>query len=305
MSNNNALTLNLPLGITITIIAYLFFATGGAFVKALNNNIPTIQIVFVQNMVSLFCLLPFLFVKGAHNFRTKYFPLHLVRDIAVLLNYLFYFIAIKHVNLIDATVLIYTSPFFIPLIILLLMKEKVNNNVWWTIIIGFIGIALILKPGPRIINPYSIYGILSGVAGAISLVSIRMLNRKQEHLFRTSFYGFFVGASLTAGFAIFYWTMPTTAQWLLLLGVGFTIGIGQILLIIAYRYGTASFLSPLCYSNIVFTFIISWLIFHIVPGWLSFFGTLLIIFGGSLSLIFRLKRKKLKKVFTVPPKNKI
>ena len=77
---------NLIYGIILTVIAYFCFSITSACVKALNNNIPTIEIIFMQNVISIICLAPFFFKKGAHSLKTKFYWIHLVRDISVLLN---------------------------------------------------------------------------------------------------------------------------------------------------------------------------------------------------------------------------
>ena len=294
----------LYLGIVITIFAYLFLSIASAFVKSLNGHIPTMQIIFFQNLLSFLCISPFFLTKGKQLIKTHRINIHLVRDISSVLSYILYFFAIKYLNLIDATVLNYTSPFYIPFIWRIWMKEKVDHNVWWTIIIGFIGIALILKPGQNIINVYSIIGILAGIMSAISLVSLRILNTKCELLFCSLFYMFLVGTLISLPFVILYWQTPDLIQWFKIIAVGISIGISQILLTIAYRHGTASFLSPLSYSMVIFTIFISWACFYKAPNWLTILGIFLIIFGGTLSFILKRKPKKIWKLFVHSNKKK-
>ena len=49
---------NLPLGIGICLTAYLFFVTVSSIVWVFQGHFPTVQILFIQNLVSWLCILP-------------------------------------------------------------------------------------------------------------------------------------------------------------------------------------------------------------------------------------------------------
>jgi drug/metabolite transporter (DMT)-like permease len=180
------------------------------------------------------------------------------------------------------------------------MHDKIEKDVWWTIILGFIGIAFILKPSELIFHSGALLGIAAGVFSAFSLVSIRILNQKQASLSRTLLYYFIVATIITFPLAIATWKSPTLLDCLCLIIIGASTIIGQILLTIAYRHGTASFLSPLSYSIVIFILLISWIIFKQKPETLSFIGTALIVFGGTFSFVLRKRPKTFLKLFEHP-----
>ena len=288
--------LNLLIGILVTITAYFFFSISSACVRPL-KNIPTIEIVFFQMFIPLLCLIPLIAINGLHKLKTKIFHIHLIRDVTGLIYFFFYFLAIKQIDLIDATVLAYTSPFYIPIICRIWIKEKMQKEVWVAVFMGFIGILLILKPGTEIFHLGSLIGISSGIMSALALTTISALNKKEERLLSTLFYFFLLSSLFSFPLVIFYWKTPTFLEFLFLLGVGITNFLAQMLLTKAYKYGTASFLSPLSYSIIIFTSLISWLFFKLPPGWISFVGIILIIFGGSLTFILKKEPKTVLEVF--------
>lgn len=94
-------------------------------------------------------------------------------------------------------------------------------------------------------------------------------------------------------------------QWIFLISIGILLAIGQLLLTTAYMHGTASFLSPISYSMIIFTGLISWMFFKQMPGWLSFIGTVLIVIGGTISYIIKVKPEKFIEIFEHPPEEQI
>ncbi len=291
---------NLLLGIIITIIAYFCFAIGSSCVKAIGSNFPTFEIVFFQNLTSLICIIPYCMKKNTLNFKFHFMKYHLARDLGGTASYIFYFSAIKYGNLVDATVLTYSAPFFTPIIWSIWSHEKMEKDIWWTIVLGFIGIAFILQPTANIIHSGSSIGILAGIASAFSLVANRKLNLNHASLSRTLFYFFLLGTIITLPLAIITWKGPTGIELILMICVGIATVVGQIFLTIAYRHGTASFLSPLCYSIVVFIVFISWIFFDDAPGILTLIGTGLIVVGGTLTFIIRKKPKTISKLFERP-----
>lgn len=295
----------LGLGITIALFAYIFFVTGSSLVWSFKRVFPIIQIIFMLNIISLFCILPVALRKGVQRLKTKFLPIHLLRDIAGVTSYYLYFIAIRYLNLTDATTLNYIAPFFVPIIWWIWMREKIDRQVWWSIIVGFIGVAVILNPSKQIFQEGFVFGVFGGLLSAVGFTAIRVLNLKREPMSRTLFYFFLCGTLFSGPFAWVYWMDPTTLEWVKMLGIGLTTVIAQMLLTVAYRYGTASFLSPLGYSSVIYAGVSSWLIFGIPPGVRSIIGILLIIIGGTLTYIFKKKPEKIRETFQVPdPKEK-
>lgn len=292
-------------GITISLIAYLFFVCASSLVWNFQGKFPTIQIIFIQNCISLLCILPIALRKGPGRLKTDHFSTHLMRDVLGVLSYYLYFLAIRFLNLVDATTLNYTAPFFVPFVWWLWMKEKISLHVWWSIIIGFIGVAVILNPSRQIFQIGFLFGLFAGIASAIALSALRLLNLKREPMSRSLFYYFLIGSILSAPFAWVYWEPPTSSEWLEAVGIGVSTAVGQILLTIAYRYGTASYLSPLGYMTVVYAGISSWFIFDRPFGFRTFIGTILIIMGGTITYVLKKKPESLAETFEIPqPKEK-
>lgn len=294
----------LSLGIAISLIAYLFLSIAAVFVWGFKGRFPTIQIIFVQNVMSFFCVLPLSLRHGWEALKTQELPTHLIRDFFGVLSYYLYFMAIRYLNLVDAATLNYSVPFFVPFVWWIWMREKVERQVWWSIIIGFIGVAIILNPTKSIFQFGFVFGIFAGITSAIALVAVRVLSTKREPMSRILFYYFSIGAMISFPFAWVSWVPPSGYEWFSVTAIGVFTAIGQILLTIAYRYGTAAFLSPLCYSAVIYNGIASYYLSKTTLGWRSYVGTALIILGGTLTYLWRRKAHSMKDVFKSPDKKK-
>ena len=293
----------LKLGIGITLVAYLFFAFASSLVWQFKGRFPTIQIIFIQNIVSLICISPIALRKGVGRLATKELPLHLLRDFFGVGSFFLYFLAIRYLNLVDAATLNYSAPFFVPFVWRIWKNEKIDSHIWWSIIVGFIGVAIMLNPSRQIFQLGFVYGLFAGISSSIALVAVRVLNLKKEPMSRTLFYYFSFGSLISLPFAWAVWVRPVGMEWVLASGIGVTTAIGQILLTIAYRYGTASYLSPLCYATIIYNALIAYFVFSTDLGWRSLVGAILIIIGGTLTYL--LKKKPITVIHTfVSPQGK-
>jgi len=292
-------------GIAISLVAYLFFVTASSLVWSFRGTFPVVQILFIQNVVSLFCILPMTWNKNFPGFKTKVFHVHLIRDLSGVFSYYLYFVAIRFLDLVDATILNYTAPFFVPLFWWLWMKEKVGRNVWWSIVVGFIGVAIILNPTKQIFQVGFILGLFAGILSGVAFCAIRILNIHKEPTRRVLVYYFSIGSLLSFPFALVYWVPPSPEQWLKAIGIGVATACGQILLTIAYRYGTASYLSPLGYATIVYAGFISYFLFDVPLDWRAFLGAALIILGGTATYLLKKRPQSIAETFQSPdPKEK-
>src|SRR6185295_9019600 len=175
----------LSLGIILSLVAYVFLVTASSLVWSFQSEFPTIQIIFIQNCVSLICILPLTLREGHYSLKTKAPFTHLMRDAFGVLSYFLYFVAIDYLDLTDATTLNYTAPFFVPIVWWIWMREKIQPQVWWSIIVGFIGVAVILNPTKEIFQEGFVIGLAAGIASAIAFAALRILNLKSEPMSRT------------------------------------------------------------------------------------------------------------------------
>lgn len=290
----------LGLGVAISLIGFLFFATASSLVFSFRGRFSTIQIIFIQNFVSLLCILPLVLKQGIKELKTNIFPIHLIRDFTGVMSYYLYFVAIRYLNLVDATTLNYTAPFFVPFFWWIWMKERVERSVWISIVIGFIGVAIILNPTKQIFELGFVFGLFAGIASAIAFCAIRVLNLKMEPARRVLFYYFSFGTLLSFPFAWIYWIPPNSTEWFKAIGIGAATAIGQLFLTISYRYGTASYLSPLGYATVIYTGLISFFIFDRPLSWKTVVGAVLIVLGGTATYLLKKKPHTFKQTFETP-----
>lgn len=275
-------------GIRFIILSAFGFAMMSAFVK-LAGPLPSFQKTFFRNLVSAIIALIFI-IKNKESFTGKkenqkiLILRSLFGTIGIILNYY----AIDRLVLSDANMLNKLSPFFVIIFSAIFLSEKINFKQMLAVIIAFSGALFIIKPSFN----FDILPALIGVGGAISAAAaytcLRVLGGKENH-YTVVFYFSAFSLLVILPFMIMVYTPMTITQFIYLMLAGVFASVGQFGVTLAYKYAPAKEISIFDYSNIVFSALISIVIFGVFPDYLSIIGYL-IIFGASAYMFFYNKK---------------
>jgi len=271
------------LAATLLLGSSLLFASAGAAVKLASATATNEMVVFFRSLFGLVALLPFLVRQGSAALRTAHPRQQVTRALAGLAAMYCFFYAIAHLPLAEAMLLNYSSPLFIPFIAWLWLGEPIPPGIGWAIGTGFVGIALILKPGLGFFTPASVVGLASGLLTATAMVAIRGLAR-EEPTTRIVFYFGAVCSAASAPPLLWGWRSPSPRTLVLLGAVGALATFGQLLLTRAYALAPAARVGPFTYSTVVFAALLGWLLWGEVPDRLSVVGALLVALAGVLAI---------------------
>lgn len=265
-------------------LSALLFSGMGAIVKFTSAHLPTEMVVFFRAAMGLVALMPWVLRDGWSLLRTTQLPMHLTRSLAGLAAMYCFFYAIAHLKLADATLLNYSTPLFIPFIAWFWMRESVSPPVRVAIALGFVGVALILKPGYALFHPAALIGLASGLLAAIAMVSIRRLSRT-EPVTRIVFYFTLVSTVVSAVPLIWTWAPPGTEAFVLLTVMGMLATGAQLLMTRAYAHAPAAHVGPFSYLAVVFAAIIGWVLWEETPDIWSFAGAILVCLAGVWTIV--------------------
>ena len=270
-------------GALCVLSASLTFAILGAVVKVVSLSLNNEMVVFFRNFCSLFFILPWIwYSRPPGGLRTSYFPLHLLRSMAGLGGMYCFFYVIARLQLSESFLLMSTAPLFIPIIAYVWIHEPVERKVRGAIIIGFIGIILILKPGMGVFRPIAFVGLGAGLMGALAMVSIRRMS-SSEPTIRIVFYFTVFGTLISAIPLVWSWQSPKAEIWWLLVLMGLLAAVGQFLLTKGYSLAPAAKVGPFSYSNVVFAMVLGWVLWGESLDFLTWVGAFLICIAGIIT----------------------
>jgi drug/metabolite transporter (DMT)-like permease len=258
------------------------FAVMAMFIKIASSELPAPQLVFFRSVVGLLIILPIVLPRGIQFIRTPVLHLHMFRGFVSLCAMTCFFYAIGHVGLSESTLLNATSPLFIGLLAMPALKEKVNLRVTIALIIGFIGVSLILKPGTSFFTFAALIGLCSGFLIACAKILVRYM-ASTEPVMRTVFY-FSIFSTLYSGLLmIWLWQTPSLHDVSIMILAGICATIGQTLLTYAFTHNEAVTVAPFTYVTVIVATLIGWIGWNELPDIGSGIGAILII-SACLSL---------------------
>ena len=269
---------HLPKGGAFIFVAATAYACMGMLVKR-GKALPDEQLVFARNFICLLILLPWLFIPRPKSLKTKKPYTHLARALFGLLNMYLFFYSLRYILLVDAMLLNNTMPLFVPLVLWVWKKEKIPLTLVPGLVIGFVGVILILRPGLEIFNPAALLALASGLSMSISMANVRELG-KFDPIYRILFYYFAISSFISVVPLVWAWENPSLSLWLILIGVGVFAAIYQFFLTAGYYYAPASKISPIIYFAVILSGFFDWYFWGQIPSTLSYIGVVLVIIGA-------------------------
>lgn len=281
MSNTNK-------GILLLLSAAFGFAMMSTFVK-LSGDLPAVQKTMFRNIVSAFIAFGFVLYNKERFFGKKEHQKYLIlRSSLGTLGMVLYFYSIDHLVLSDADMLNKLSPFLLIIFSALFLNEKARKFQVVAIIIAFLGTLLIIKPQFSVETIPYMAGLSSAIFAALAYTVLRFLGDKEEYYTIVFYFSFFSTVVLLPFVVLFYEPM-SLQQTLYLLLAGVFATVGQFGITLAYKFAPAKEISIFFYTNILFSAVISILVFNQVPDALSFLGYA-IIFGASFYMFWKNKK---------------
>jgi drug/metabolite transporter (DMT)-like permease len=281
-------------GILCRIGSGLTFSTMGALLKlASTEGMNAPELVFYR---SLFSLPVILFWVLRHEsiaaLRPKNPLAHVWRSGLGLLSMGMTFQALVLLPLADATAINFTAPIFATILSFLVLREDVRMHRWAAVLIGFVGVLVIARPGG---SSLPILGVVIGLIGAAGQAGITITLRhlqRSENVAAIVFW--FAIAGVLAGGLL----MPVFGQlhgakaFALVLAGGLAGGIGQLLMTTSLR-APVSVVSPFDYLQIIAATAYGWILMSDVPSVYTIGGAGLIA-GSGLYTAWREHRRRVQ-----------
>jgi drug/metabolite transporter (DMT)-like permease len=231
-------------------------------------------------------MLPWLARMRLRGLRTGVFHLHLLRALLGVVAMYSIFSAIGRLPIAEAVLLNQSAPLFIPFIAWFWLREPVPRGVQLAIAVGFVGVALVLKPGRGVVSGPALIALLSGVTAAFSMVTMRRMSHTEPSS-RIVFYFATLSTLITAIPLLWSWHTPTPTQWLMMVAIGGLATLGQTFLARGYASAPAAQVGPLTYMAVVYAAIYGWVLWGEVPDALAIGGGGLVIGAGVVTTLQR------------------
>lgn len=276
----------------LLLLSTFLFATMGVAVKLASSQYGAGEIVFYRGLTGALLMVLLSRAQGI-SLRTSVPGMHFWRGASGVCALTLWFYAIGGLPLATAITLNYMSSVWMALFLIggavLMGAVRVDGKLVMTVMLGFAGVALILRPTIEHNQLWhGLMGLLSGVLPATAYLQVTALGRAGEPEIRVVFY-FSLGSMLVGG-CIAAFSGLHAHTWrgaTLLLATGLLAAIAQLLMTRAYAIGRQLMNASLQYMGIVFSFLYGvWLFDDPVTG-MAIAGMVLIVGAGVGATVLR------------------
>lgn len=279
-------------GVLFLILSSFSFAVMNVSVR-MAGDLPTHEKVFFRNLVALIFAGIILLRRRSESgmYWNKERALYMVlRCVIGCFGVVGNFYAIDHMVVADAAMLNKLSPFFVLIFSIFLLSERVKPFQWFCIILAFIGVLFIVKPGfvGMQLLP-SMVGIFGGMSAGFAYTCVRKMGNlgvpKTWIVF--CFSTFSCLAMVPLMLMDFEPISGRSLAWLLMAGLG-AAG-GQFAITAAYTYAPAREISIYDYTQLIFITVLSYIFIGEIPDRFSWIGYVIIIAGSFLLFFYNKK----------------
>ena len=285
-TSNDASDQSLLLGAGLITVGFLANTVQGALGKVAQATIEPGQFLWLLLVLALAVLMPIEAARRGRDIRAglEVLPYYLLRAVFGLGGFYLFIWAAGLGSLVNANVLLNTTPIFIPVIGAVALGKQISLRLWGAIALGFIGLLLVVQPNGELLrDPANLIGLGAGLSAAIEFLTVRKLSQTQSSLGQTIYY-LLIGTVLMGPVALWQWQPLDTNTVGYVLAAAAAFLMFQLLLVQAYRYAEPHQIGVFQYSSVIFAAVIGWLFFDEIPNGISLVGMVLISVGGAIAI---------------------
>jgi drug/metabolite transporter (DMT)-like permease len=265
-------------GIAMTLVALLLFSIQDAFSKLLAVTYEPIEIAFVRFLTMLILIAPFM-VRRPLALRSNMPGRQFVRGLAMLGATTFFILGLSHLPIAEATAISFVSPLFVTALSIPVLRETIGPRRWIAVIVGFIGVLVVIRPGTSAFHPAALFPIASSTFWAVGIVLTRTMHGADKTL-TILFYSTLIGFCVSGLAMPFVWRTPDLPALAMMTAQGSLSTIGQALLIGAFGRAGASVLAPFSYSQLLWATALGYAVFNTIPDTPTWIGSAIIVASG-------------------------
>lgn len=269
-------------GALLMALAMASFTINDAFTKSVTPYINIGQILFVRGLMT--CVLVFVIARhmGAlRPLKTMLRPIILMRCLCEVLATVLYLKALSLMAFANVSAIMQSLPLAVTLGAALFLREPVGWRRWTAILIGFLGVVVILRPGP---DGFTLAALLALCAMFVTAGRDLLTRRMYPDVpsmavsMTTTVVNTMVGAALIVPFG--GWQPMDGYVWSHLAASACLVVIGYQAVITAMRIGDISFVAPFRYTSMIWAFSIGVFFFNEHLDYWTLVGTAIIVASG-------------------------
>jgi len=258
------------------------FTFNDVVLKTLSGEIPLFQAIFIRGCFVTTALFIFVYAKGWFTLRHpardwRLIGLRTLGEIGATLTFLW---ALFNAPIGAVIAVLQATPLVLTLAGAALLGEKVGWRRYGAIVIGFIGVMLIVKPGADGFNPFVLFAV--GTLGFIVLRDLptRRIGRGVPSVFVALVASCAITSAGGIGVLLSDWVPMETGDVVTLAAAASFLLVAYVLAVSVMRVGDMAVVQVFRYTAIIWALVLGFLVFGERPSPLTLIGAAIVVSMG-------------------------
>jgi drug/metabolite transporter (DMT)-like permease len=268
-------------GIALMCTAGAMFPFMNAFAKILGQTYSTLEVSWARFFGHVvFTMMVFLPASGVRMFITRQPGIQFARSAIQCLSNCFFVAAIVFIPLADAAAIGMLGPLIVALLAWPMLGERTSFGHAVAILVGFIGVLIVIRPGSAVFHPSSLFLIGSATCFALYQILTRM-GAGVDSTATTTFYSSAFGAVAMLVVLPFVGQFPVSfLDFGMFCMLGILGGAGHYCVVRALAYAPANIIAPFQYFQLLGSVGVGFLMFGQLPDLATWIGAGVVISAG-------------------------
>ena len=251
--------------------------------RFLGERLPVIEIGWIRYLTFVLMMLGTNMRSVRSALRVRSWRDQIIRGVMLVASAMLFIMALRYMALADAASVGFVSPLLITMLSVPMLGEVVGIRRWTAILVGFLGVLVVIRPGTGAFQPAALLVLGSSMSWAIASILTRRMS-KTEDTRATLLWSAIIGLVLLSFLLPFEWKMPGWENLALNLALGFIASAGQYLMVLAYRHAGAALLAPFSYIQLLWAVGFGYLFFGSLPDQMTLVGASVIVASGLYTI---------------------
>jgi drug/metabolite transporter (DMT)-like permease len=275
----------MPVGVLLAFLAYASFSMADALIKATGPSMSVFEIAF---FTTSFSIIPIMLTKRGERWRDIYklrhpWLVHL-RCATAITGTACVMFAFTHIPFADVYAIGFLTPIVVTMLGVLVLREHVAPHRWLMLIISFLGVVLVIRPGVRELEAGHLAIFCSVFLAGITTIVLRHIAPRERRVSLVGIQVFYSG--LVNGLLMLpAFVVPSLEQLAVFLGIGLLGGTGGLLLIAAAKRSPANLVAPVQYSQLIWAIVLGAAFFGEYPDYVAIIGLVIVLAAGLANVL--------------------
>ncbi len=278
--------------ILLTVSGSFFAVLMESLIRSAQYDSNVYTIGFLRFLFGLIIIFPYLIKKKFIPYKTKNFKFYFIRGLFNLPMMILGFGALVYVPFEQFKALHFLSPIIVVLLSFIIFREKIYMYRILALVIGFIGMLIIVRPGIVDFNIGTIMILISLTFWSLIIIVSKFVSKDDSPITMVT-YQYTLMTIFALPIAIYFWQMPSL-QSLIFVFIGAISGtILHLSLALSYKYAELSVTQPVWFSGLIFGSAFGFFVFNETPDVWTWIGGV-VVFSSVLLITYNERSKDFK-----------